>query len=104
NPEQQICAAIVAGEVNGAADARARLDRINREHLEERFRDDISALQQIYSGSEHHELSTTQAAALRKDLKWYGELALSFGQSAGSPERSAALKPAMRAMVAILVL
>jgi membrane protease YdiL (CAAX protease family) len=98
--DERIRAAIVAGEIGGPPAASQRLDRIPIEPSPEG--DDLHGLRAIYAAGNADPLTPGERAALSDRHGWFGQLALSYGQSGDDPRRIAALRPAVRtAVVAI---
>jgi membrane protease YdiL (CAAX protease family) len=100
DPDEKVRAAIVAGEVGGAAAATQRLDQLP---AEARDRDDVRALRAIYTAGNADAIAAPQRDALTQEHGWFGRLALSYGSPPDDPERRAALRPAIRTAVLLFV-
>ena len=99
--DDKVRAAIVAGEIGGAAAAAGRLDALAAN--DSAGGDDLAALRALYAAGTADALSAAQRQDLLARHGWYGQLAVSFGNPGDSPARRAALRPAVRTAVAMLV-
>jgi membrane protease YdiL (CAAX protease family) len=98
--DEKVRAAIVAGEVSGAAAATQRLDQLPPDA---RDREDVRALRAVYESGNAVGIGATQRDAVIGKHGWFGRLALSFGSPPDDPERRAALRPAVRTAVMLFV-
>jgi membrane protease YdiL (CAAX protease family) len=96
--DDKVRAAIVAGEVGGAAAATQRLDELP---VEARDRDDVRTLSKLYATGSPDEIAASQRDEVLQKHGWFGRLALSYGKPADDPDRRAALNPAIRTAVVL---
>jgi membrane protease YdiL (CAAX protease family) len=112
-PAQRQRFAVVAGDMRGPSRALAVLDELERllrdrkRPLEGKAREVEDALRALYGGggarpdpAAPKRLSPARCALLRKELGWFGDLALA---PPGSPGRDAFLEPARRKALADVV-
>lgn len=98
--DEDLRAAVVAGEVGGSTAALQRLDRIPSEPSPEG--DDLAGLRAIYAAGNAHGLSPEMRQALLDRHEWFGRLALSYGRDGDDPDRRAALRPAVRTALVMM--
>jgi hypothetical protein len=101
-PVDQLRAAIVAGDVEGAAESQARLEKIQVPEDQPALRDDLEALRAIYSGHAD-EVNETARQALIERHGWFGRLALAYGKPDSDPQRAELIEPATRAVITLYV-
>ena len=94
-------AAIVAGEIAGAEAALSRLAKL-KPAAEPSLRDDVAALEQLYTRGPYG-LTPQQQAALVASHGWFGELALVYGKPPADPQRREVIRPAIRTMTVAAV-
>lgn len=92
--DDKLKAAIIAGEIGGAAAAFHRLDAVPAEPSPEG--DDLAALRAIYAAGGAVSLTPDQTTTLTRRHDWFGRLALAYGTSGDDPRRREALRPAVR--------
>ena len=85
-PADKLAAAAIIGELQGKADALARLDALKKP-LPASLQPQADALRVVYSQGPSA-LSAGQRNALMENLGWFGRLALTFDQPADNPERA----------------
>ena len=98
-PKQQLLLVSVVGELEGAKAAEAALDRCAKLLSDPPDRADLWALRTIYTQGPIR-LSPQQQSALIEHERWFGRLALSFGQPDNDPIRARVLRESTRAAVA----
>ena len=97
--DERVAAAIIGGEVAGADAALQRLALLPPDE----GADDIEALRAIYTPGSAAPLSVKQSEALVTRHGWFGRVALAYGLSPDDPARRAALRPAVRTAVTVVV-
>jgi membrane protease YdiL (CAAX protease family) len=91
--DDKVKAAVIAGEVGGAAAALQRLDRIPVESEEG---SDLTGLRALYAAGDASSLTPAQRQALADRHGWYGRLALTYGRAGDDAGRRDVLRPAKR--------
>jgi membrane protease YdiL (CAAX protease family) len=95
--------AIAAGELEGSAEALARIRALRPRLHEGPLYSDGEMLRTIYTAGPAT-LTAQQRQALVSRYGWFGRLALSFGQPATDPDRLAAIHDAVRGFAAVVAL
>lgn len=97
--EDKVETAIVAGEIAGPDAALRRLERLPREDGGE----DVEALLALYTARSAAPILPAKRELLVTRHGWFGRLALSYGLSPDNPARQAALRPAVRTAITVVV-
>lgn len=97
-PADRLRALVAVGELKGGAAALERLDRVAPEASSPELEQDLAALRTIY-GQGADAVGGERASALVERHGWFGRLALAYGRPADHPDRRAAVRPALRAML-----
>jgi membrane protease YdiL (CAAX protease family) len=95
--------AMIAGEMVGADEPKRLLKELLRDPaLDQAAREDAVALESLY-GDDSPAMSETARERLLQRHGWYARLALSRGLVADHPDRQAAILPALRTFVGLVV-
>lgn len=101
-PADKLRGAVVAGEVDGGAAALARLEKLEVPQDQSELRADKESLEKIYSGH-GEQLDDSARQALIERHGWFGKLALAYGKPDSDPQRSDAIRPAIRAAITLYI-
>jgi len=105
---------VIAGELAGASEAVEQLDQLSKQ-LERSEKDPtakqaiiIDVLSRLYADYEEKQwdaasLDASERKLLKRELDWFGRLALSPAAGANSAARAAVLAPAQRTMIVFLL-
>ena len=112
--DNRLCFVILAGEMAGASEAVEQLDRLSKQL--ERSKTEptadqakvMNALSRLYADYQKEQwnaasLGASERELLKRELDWFGRLALAPNQGADNNARSAVLAPAQRTMIVLLL-
>jgi membrane protease YdiL (CAAX protease family) len=103
SPADQLHAIAIVAELEGVEAAKKSLDRFEATNASPELIPDARLLRTIYEKGPDA-LDQGQKKGLVQRHEWFGQLAISFGQSDNSPVRRAAVAPAQRVIIAAIVL